>query len=216
MLEERLLEKTGRALSDRYQERMKAMRCLFLLTCAISLACVEEACQASLSRGKQVYKSATSLFQLLLVYPPHFHALERGVRHSLTAQAVMDWPNFLRSAVKAIDINFKEPPPNPPEVLESRMKAGMTIAEGMWEAQADSGAGGTMGPDSLMVLILPLLFSSSLPLIPGLDSAHSKPKADCRLMEVLGALVLLFLGPGMDAGACWSPLMGLRTSGLLN
>lgn len=45
MLEEGLLEKTGRALSDRYQERMKAMRCFFLLTCAISLACVEEACQ---------------------------------------------------------------------------------------------------------------------------------------------------------------------------
>lgn len=45
MLEEGLLEKTGRALSDRYRERTKAMRCLCLLTCAISLACVEETCQ---------------------------------------------------------------------------------------------------------------------------------------------------------------------------
>lgn len=64
-------------------------------------------CSASLSRGKQVYKSATSLFWLLHVHPPHFHALRRGVRHSLTAQAAMDWPNFLQSATKAIDINFK-------------------------------------------------------------------------------------------------------------
>nr|XP_009671535.1 PREDICTED: uncharacterized protein LOC104143007 [Struthio camelus australis] len=40
-----LLEKTGRALSDRYLERTKAMRCFFLLTCAISLARVEETCQ---------------------------------------------------------------------------------------------------------------------------------------------------------------------------
>ncbi|CAN0209527.1 unnamed protein product, partial [Bubo scandiacus] len=107
MLEEGLLEKTGRALSDCYRERTKAMRCLFLLTCAISLACVEETCQASLSRGKQVYKSAASLFQLLHVHPPHFHTQARGVGQSLPARAVLDWPNFLQSAVKAVDINFK-------------------------------------------------------------------------------------------------------------
>lgn len=64
-------------------------------------------CSASLSRGKQVYKSAASLLQLLHVHPPHFHAPARGVRHSRAARAVADWPNFLQSAVKAVDINFK-------------------------------------------------------------------------------------------------------------
>lgn len=64
-------------------------------------------CSASLSRGKQVYKSAASLFQLMHVHPPHFHALARGVRRSLAAPAVVDWPNFLQSAAKAVDINFK-------------------------------------------------------------------------------------------------------------
>lgn len=64
-------------------------------------------CSASLSGGKQVYKSAASLFQLLHVHPPHSHALVRGVRHSLAARAVLGWPNFLQSAAKAVDINFK-------------------------------------------------------------------------------------------------------------
>lgn len=64
-------------------------------------------CSASLSRGKQAYKSAASLFQLLHVHPPHFHTLARGVSRSLATWAVMDWPNFLQSAAKAVDINFK-------------------------------------------------------------------------------------------------------------
>lgn len=64
-------------------------------------------CSASLSRGKQAYKSAASLFQLLHVHPPHFHALVRGVRRSLATWVVVDWPNFLQSAAKAVDINFK-------------------------------------------------------------------------------------------------------------
>lgn len=44
---------------------------------------------------------------------------------------------------------------------------------------------GAVGPGGLMVPILPLfLFSSSLPLIPGLASAQGKPVAACHLMEV--------------------------------
>lgn len=35
----------------------------------------------------------------------------------------------------------KYPPPKPQSVLESKVRAGLAVAEGMWEAQADSRAG---------------------------------------------------------------------------
>lgn len=75
---------------------------------------------------------------------------------------------------------------------------------------------GAVRPDSLVVPNFPLLFSSSLPLIPGLASAQGKPVAACHLMEALWARVPLFLGSGVSVGACLSPLTSLRTSGLLN
>ena len=72
------------------------------------------------------------------------------------------------------------------------MKAGLAVAEGTWEAQADMElvphrcACGAVGPDSLMVPVLPLLlFSALLLLIPGLASTQGKPMAACHLMEVL-------------------------------
>lgn len=105
---------------------------------------------------------------------------------------------------------------------EAELRAGLAVAERTWEAQADSGTGssqcgwGAVEPGSLMVPVLPLLVSSSLLLIPGLAPHSGKPMAGCHLMEVLRDLVPLFLELGMAAGACWSPLMGLRTSGLLN
>lgn len=107
---------------------------------------------------------------------------------------------------------------NPANVLGSRVRAGLAVAEETWKAQADSGAGasqcgcGTRQPHG------------AHPPSPGLltaadprPSTHSgKPMADCLLMEVLRDLVPFFLGLGMAAGAWWSPLLVQRTSGLLN
>lgn len=51
---------------------------------------------------------------------------------------------------------------------------------------------------------------------PRLSPHSGKPMAGCHLMEMLKDLVPLFLGLDMAVGACRSPLMGQRTSGLLN